>query len=118
MCSEEEISYQTLPWWAYERRSKPRIYGKFPATLRVRQQGGTYQESTTLDNLSTAGFYLVAKRFIPCNTRLFTVLHLKLADDKSAPGLCIAMLGVVKRIEARTDGNFGVGALLLRYRVL
>jgi hypothetical protein len=99
-----------LPEGIKERRSKPRIEGSFPATLRgTTISGESFQIDARLDNLSVSGLHVCLECSVAVASPLYAVIRL--------PGIEVRAQGVVKRVETRRDGLFGLGVALENYRV-
>ena len=102
-----------------ERRSNPRIYEPFSATVRgVDASGKTFEASTILDSLSGSGLYLRLAQCVKENTELSIVTRLTTAPIAEAPGALVAIDGVVLRAEPQSDGSCGVAILIKQHRFL
>lgn len=95
-----------------ERRSKPRIYFPFPATVRgVNASGEVFEIGASLDNLSASGFYLRMPECVEQGTKLFVLTRL-------ATSMLVAIRGRALRVEPQPDGMCGVAVAIIRYRIL
>ncbi len=93
-----------------ERRSKPRIEGRFPAMVRgTTAHGEPFEVQTLLDNLSVSGLHVRLGHQVAVASPLFASIRL--------PGIEVKAKGVVKRIELEQDGSFGLGVAFDSYRV-
>jgi len=94
-----------------ERRSKSRIEGPIPATLRGSDTSGeSFEIETMVDNLSVGGFHVSLERRLAVAASLFALIRFT--------GMKIEANGVVKRVEPQRDGLFGLGVAFESYRVL
>jgi PilZ domain len=102
-----------------ERRGSPRIETPFPAAVRSVDIGNQpFKEYVVLDNLSSGGLYLRLARQIQPGTRLFVLIRLSIAPDDDSSTACIALHGVVLRVEPRPGGVFGTAINLAHYRFI
>ena len=102
-----------------ERRTSSRIETPFPALVRsVDVDDQPFKEYAVLDNLSSGGLYLRLARQIQPGTRLFVLIRLSIAPDDDSSTACIALHGVVLRVEPRPGGVFGTAISLAHYRFI
>jgi hypothetical protein len=92
-----------------DRRSKPRICVAFYAKVEgLDDEGDQFSIETILDNISGNGLYL---RLIPCvdiGTKLAIVVGLRTLSKTSDETIRFRIDGVVKRVEERAGGAYGV----------
>lgn len=99
-----------------ERRKKLRIAGPHPAWVRgVDASGQVFEGCAVFDNFSAGGFYLRLRKRVEPGAKLFAVVRLGV-DLLS--GVCVAIRGVVLRVEQLADGTRGIAVALRRYRFL
>jgi hypothetical protein len=97
-----------------ERRRTPRIEVPFPAIVRgVDVDAQAFETHTALDNLSCYGLYLRLAQQVAPGMRLFVVIRLSVAPNAN----CIALRGVVLRMEPRT-GVFGISVGFTHHRFI
>src|SRR5262245_2956767 len=97
-----------------ERRRTPRIEVPFPALVRgVDVDAQAFETHTVLDNLNSYGLYLRLVQQVALGMRLFVVIRLSVAPNAN----CIALRGVVLRMEPRT-GAFGVALGFTHHRFI
>jgi PilZ domain-containing protein len=102
-----------------ERRNKPRIQEKFPATVRgVDTSGHPFKTETELENLSAGGVYLRVANAVENGMRLSIVVLLTKALCEKSSSAQMAAHGVVLRSEPQLDGSCGLGVVFTRYRFL
>ena len=93
---------------AVERRSKPRIYDPFPATVHgVDASGASFQSRTIIDNISTGGLYLRLMRCLERSAKLYVVIQLSNAPLDGDPGMRLHVSGEVLRVEPMLGGACG-----------
>jgi len=92
-----------------ERRSKPRIYIPFPATVSgVDEDGEEFMVSATIDNLSSGGLYV---RIVPCvkiGARLLIIFRLSTAATAGKLSPRVSVKGRVIRVDRKFEGVCGV----------
>jgi hypothetical protein len=94
-----------------ERRAQPRIEGSFPATVSgIDLSGQPFEVGTALDNLSLSGMHLYLEQPVSVDAQLATTIRFA--------GIEVKATGVIKRVELRDDGSFGLGVAFDSYRVL
>jgi PilZ domain-containing protein len=102
-----------------DRRIKPRIQEKFPATVcGVDTSGHPFKTETELENLSAGGVYLRVANAVENGTRLSIVVVLTKVLSKKSSSAQMAADGVVLRSEPQIDGSCGLGVVFTRYRFL
>lgn len=92
-----------------ERRSKPRIYIPFPATVQgVDDSGKPFEVDTVIDNLSSNSLYLRLTSSVEQGARLSIIIGLSTstADKASVPRMMLN--GEVLRAEQKPGGACGV----------
>jgi hypothetical protein len=86
-------------------------------TVRVLdERGQRFRTETVVDNLSAKGLFVRLGQFVHCGARLFALLRLSPAPEKTAPAPMFALRGVVKRVVPLPDGSFGIGVEFTRHR--
>ena len=96
-----------------------RIYGPFPAIARgVDANAEVFELRTVLDNLSARGLYMRLARRVKLGAKLFVVTRLSMASTLAVPAPCVAIRGVVLRVELQPDGTYGVAVAFRRHRFL
>ena len=99
-----------------ERRSKPRIYESFPATvLGMDGGGGVFEAATTIDNLSATGLYLRLPQRLEPGATLLVVVHLSVHGEVTGR---VAIHGVVLRAELQPDGACGIALSFTNHKFL
>jgi hypothetical protein len=103
-----------------ERRSKTRLYGWFPATVRgVDQSGEAFDTNTMIDNISAGGLYLrLRQQRVEPGTMLFVVIRLSTAPPDEVRAPLIALRGRVLRAEQKPEGERGVAVQITHTRFL
>jgi c-di-GMP-binding flagellar brake protein YcgR len=102
-----------------ERRRFARIAEPVEAKVRGEDSGGDrFELQTTLANLSAGGLYLLSSRRISPGEKLNVVVRLCQAGRKRIRAPIIAAEVVVRRIDRRDAGTYGVAAELLHHRFL
>jgi len=66
---------------------------------------------------AAAAVHEVVRRIEP-GTKLFAVVRLATAMDPAAATPCVAVRGVVRRVEPQPDGQWGVSVQFTRHRFL
>ncbi len=99
----------------HERRHHPRIKVDLPAVVRgVDEHSERFEQRTHVCNLSVSGLYLRPVRGVTPGARLFIYFYFLTASHE--PGLAVAALAIVQRVEPEVDGSGGVAVMFLRYR--
>ena len=95
-----------------ERRGQKRLYGLFPAQIRVRYSGGrVFEISTLAENISDGGLYLqIPRHLLPCE-RIFSLTRLP-------GGASLASHGFIVRQESPSHGPSGVAVRFSRSRLI
>jgi hypothetical protein len=94
-----------------ERRTGPRIYGLFPATIRgVDARGAAFETTTVLENLSASVFCLRLKERVEMGVKLHVVAQIHKA--------VIELIGTVTRVESQTDQACGITVSITSFRFL
>ena len=94
-----------------ERRTGPRIYGLFPATVRgVDALGASWELTTVLDNLSASHFCLRLNRRIEVGEELHVVAHIHNA--------VVELNGTVTRVEPQMGQPCGIAVTIENFKFL
>ena len=94
-----------------ERRTGPRIYGLFPATVRgVDARGAEFETKTVLDNLSASHFCLRLKEHVEVGVQLHVVAQINRA--------VIELHGTVTRAESEPDRACSIAVEITSFRFL
>jgi hypothetical protein len=102
-----------------ERRLSQRIDEPFPVTVRgFNESGHRFRTDTVVDNLSAKGLFVRIGQVVECGARLFALIRLAPAPNKTAPAPLIALKGVVRRVVPLGDGSFGIGIEFTHHRFL
>lgn len=102
-----------------ERRVSARIETPFPATVRsVGINGQPFEVRTILDNVCSRGVYLRLVRQVQQGIKLFVFIRLSVDSNADAPAACVALHGVVLRVEPRPGGAFGIAIGITHYRFI
>ena len=102
-----------------ERRFSTRVKLPYPARLTGVDTGGrSFKEETVLDDLSVGGIHLRLKRSVPLGSNVTISVRLSTAPKSPTPSLRLAARGMVRRVEPRSDGTWGVAIEFTRRRVL
>jgi hypothetical protein len=105
-----------------DRRSKPRIYVPFHATVRgLNNEGDEFDVETVVDNMSSDGLYLRMMPRVKEGARLTIALKLDTAPDLTQPDLTqeaqpVLVDGVVLRSENKAGGVCGVAVVFDKVR--
>jgi hypothetical protein len=100
-----------------ERRIASRIETPFRAIVRGATLGARrFEEHTVLDNLSSCGLYLRIGRPVRQGSKLFVLIRLSGVGNEGGPAGCIALHGVVLRVEARPGNVFSVAVRFTNHR--
>ena len=101
----------------HERRHHPRIKVDLPAVVRgLDERSECFEQRTHLCNLSVSGLYLRPLRGVKPGAGLFIYFHFLTPSHE--PGLAVAALAIVQRVEPGTQGSGGVAVGFHRYRCL
>lgn len=102
-----------------ERRQHARLYVPFPVLMRGVDAGGaTFRTHTVLDDFSVGGLHVRLAWRVETGTKLFAEVRMTTAIDPAVPELCVAALGVARRVEPQPDGRYGVGMQFTQHRFL
>jgi hypothetical protein len=94
---------------SHERRSNPRIYVPFHATVRgVNNEGEKFNVETVLDNISGDGLYMRMMPSVKEGTKLSLALKLYTDSDRTQEAPRVLVAGVVLRTENKAGGVCGV----------
>jgi hypothetical protein len=94
-----------------ERRTGPRVYGLFPATVRgVDARGASWEMNTVLDNLSASHFCLRLNRRIEMGDKLHVVARIHKA--------VVELYGTVTRVEPQMGQACGIAVTITSFRFL
>ena len=102
-----------------ERRSKPRIYIPFPATVQgVDDSGDPFEVDTVIDNLSGNSLYLRLTSSVKQGARLSIIIRLSTstADKASVPRMMLN--GEVLRAEQKPGGACGIAVIFKRPQLI
>lgn len=101
----------------HERRSKPRIYVPFHATVRGKRiEGEEFNVETVLDNVSGEGLYMRMMPSVKEGTLLSIVLSLYTGSSPTPDAPRVVIEGVVLRVENKPGGVCGVAVAFDRVR--
>jgi hypothetical protein len=101
-----------------ERRSSPRIYDPFPATVRGKDADGeSFESETVIDNLSADGLYLRLMQHVKQGARLSVVFQLSLKGGSGSRPR-VSVKGLVLRTESKPGGVWGAAITFDRSRFL
>jgi PilZ domain len=101
-----------------ERRLSPRVPAPYPARLKGTDfEGQNFREETLLDNLSSRGSYLQLNHRLPEGAVVSLAMRLSTAPAAEKSAL-MAAKGLVRRVESRKDGRYGIAVQFIRRRVL
>jgi len=104
---------------AMEQRRHPRIYEPFPVLVRgVDVHREAFVIETRLDDFSASGLYLRPPWPVAVGARLFAVVRITMNPLAWEASPRVAVHGVVRRVEPRLDGTYGVGMAFTRHRFL
>jgi len=102
-----------------ERRSKPRIYDLFPATVHgVDSNGEVFETGVVLDNLSAAGLYIQLGQCIEPGATLAIIVELSPAAVNENSTSRVVLYGMVLRAELKPNDACGVAMTLTHHRFL
>ena len=104
----------------FERRSKPRIICAYPARVTWQDSGGrTFDENTTIDNISASGMHMLLKADLPLRSGLAVLFRFsKTSPLGKGAGALVAIEGSVVRIQKQMDGYFSVAVKIQNHRFL
>ena len=93
-----------------EQRQHPRLYESFPVLARGVEAGGEACETgTVLDVFSAGGLSLRLPWRMAVGATLCAVVRLTTDPLSWAAAPCVAVHGVVRRVEPQPEGQWGVG---------
>ncbi len=102
-----------------ERRSKPRVYIPFPATVEgIDVNGDKFKVNTVLDNLDYGCLYL---RIMPCletGAPVSVVFWLSTAATDAAISPHVIVEGEVLRSDVKPGGACGIAVAFKRKRII
>jgi hypothetical protein len=102
-----------------ERRSKPRIYDLFPATVHgVDSNGEVFETDVVLGNLSAAGLYIQIGHCIEPGATLAIIVELSPTPAKEKSTSRVVLYGMVLRAELKPNEACGVAMTLTHHRFL
>ena len=102
-----------------ERRSKPRIRRRFPATVKAINSGGhEFEAATELDNLSANGLYLRLSQQIETGAEIWITFKLAVGPTKGLKVRRVAVRGLVLRSEMQPDNRIGVAVSITHHKFL
>lgn len=102
-----------------ERRRFARIMAPVEAKVRgADSDGDSFELQTTLANLSAGGLYVLCSRMVPPGEKLDIVVRLCQAGRRRIRAPIIAAEVVVRRIDPRDPGMYGVAAEFVNHRFL
>jgi hypothetical protein len=102
-----------------ERRRHSRLDKPFPVSVRGVDAGQeVFESQTVLANLSAGGLYVCLTQRVAPGAKLFAVIRLSISLRSGAPAPCVAVRGVVRRVDPLPDGRYGVGVAFTRHRFL
>jgi hypothetical protein len=115
-----QLAYDRLPIYAgRERRTKPRIYEPFWATVQgIDSRDREFEISTQLVNLSVLGLYMKLAHSIEPGTNLGAIIQFSTTPTNGVDAPRVAIEGVVLRIELKQRGAYGVALEFTHYRFL
>lgn len=103
-----------------ERRIKPRINCAYPAKVSGQDSSGRlFDESTTIDNISSSGLHVLLKKEIQPKAGLAVIFRFsKTSPLGKGTGPLIAVEGNVVRIQKQMDGTYSVAIKIQNHRFL
>lgn len=121
MSADLQLAEDPLPGYGgTERRSKPRIYKPFLATVHgLDVRGKAFEINTRLNDLSACGLYMKLARCVEPGAKLSAFLQFSTTPSNGgvvAPR--VAVEGVVLRVELNQSGPYGVALEFTHYRFL
>jgi hypothetical protein len=100
-----------------ERRLSPRVAVEYPARLKATDiEGQDFREETLLENLSGSGSYLPLTRKLLEGAVVTIAMRLSTAPA-GEESLLMAARGIVRRVESRANGGYGLAVQFVRRRV-
>jgi c-di-GMP-binding flagellar brake protein YcgR len=98
-----------------ERRKNVRSSGPFLVQVRgVEAKGNQFKNHTLADNLSTGGLYMQLPRCLEPGSSIDVVIR----DSDQEPPVRIVAAGIVRRVEKRSYGLYGLGVEFTRVNLL
>lgn len=102
-----------------ERRSKPRIYEPFCATVQgIDSRDKEFEIRTQLVNLSVLGLYMKLAHSIEPGTNLGAIIQFSTTPTNGVGAPRVAIEGVVLRVELKQRDAYGVALEFTHYRFL
>ncbi len=102
-----------------ERRGKPRIQESFPVTVRgVDKRGDAFDIETVVENISASGAYLFIEKRVEERTKLSLVVRFSQPRESKGPAASVAARGVVRRVETKSPGCYGIAIEFRQHRFL
>jgi len=80
--------------------------------------GRVFETETVLENLSAGGFFVRLMRRVNPGTRVFVLIQFSIHQVDELTTSRLAANGFVCRAEPQSDGGWGLGVELTRYRFL
>ena len=100
-----------------ERRLSPRVAVEYPVRLKAKDsEGQSFREETLLENLSGSGSYLPLTRKLPEGAIVSMAMRLSTAPAGEG-SMLMAARGIVRRVDSRADGGFGLAVQFIRRRI-
>lgn len=100
-----------------DRRVQPRLTKSYLALIRgVDAWGQLFEDNTNLVNLSSGGVYFHLWRLVKPDTRLFVVF--RFSTTSRVPAACVALSGIVRRVEPQADFCYGIALAMQNHRFL
>ena len=115
-----QLAQDRLPiYGGPERRSKPRIYEPFCATVQgVDARGKDFELGAQLVNLSVLGLYMNLAQSVEPGTKLGAIIQFSSTPTNGVDAPRVATKGVVLRVELNHSGVYGVALEFTQYRFL
>jgi hypothetical protein len=101
-----------------ERRSALRLTTPFPALVRWRSDGQSFEEVVTLENLSAHGLRMRLVQRLRLGDTAFVLVRFNLGAQLRMPGPGVAIRGVVVRADLREAGGCTIALLFIQHRML
>lgn len=102
-----------------DRRSKPRIYVPFPATVQgLDENGQAFEVNTVIDSLSGDSLYLRLMMRVEQGARLSIVIQLSTSTTEGVATPRMSVHGEVLRSEERPGGACGVAVRFKSHRFI
>jgi len=96
-----------------ERRVKPRLHERFPATVKGTDTAGqAFELPAELGNLSSSGLYLRMPRSVDVGKELKVLICF---SNGVSTGAKASVLGRVLRVDRSADGFNGFGLAIMNY---